>query len=1098
VTRSRATWREELTGKLRKPARSNGVTSSGLRRMLAVELGLFALAQAAPGESAGDGWALLFGYDVRRPGHSSAALLPGTSRWLIAELKSESDWTEALEAYRAIPGHLRLYDVPDPALPPALQVPSHAVNRAVDYAAALAHMPEHLVREVYPALAGVEYQLAGSGGRSVVIPPEAVPPPIAGHDLTRARKTLKFTFGGLEKTADSMDTVDQAAGRDCNWRGRIDDLKMHLRRRRGLRPARRLTLDDVVHLVGMPAVGKTTLITVLAVDASRRDHTMTIVLGDVVGVLNMVEELRRYDVSAAPILGTATRGRHLQQLHRPAERGAAGLGLLRDERLRWVSTACTVQGLMDLTEPLKLQDAPCSRGLHLAPGSGNAPGEPETFSCPLFYSCGRHEAARELVKARIWVATPPSLVHCRVPEQLSDASMRYLELAWMRSDAFVFDEADRVQIQLDQAFSPSQVLAGPSDQAWLDEVKPRFEAHIRRTHGKHLSASGLVRDWSMEIGAAGMLVARLRVLLANHAHVREWLRQDGYFNEWRLAVRLASEIARRPATGTQAGTDSWVTDDVCLKQWLETLREWFIKPSTRYRGNDARVAFLRDVAARGYDKPQDVTEDLSIFLGALPDVQAAHELDLDRLAVRFQVTAVIALLAEKLARLTEAWWEVENETGLESSSTSLVYKPPREYLALVPDSPMGNLLGFQYHEREDAPTDQIGTVSFFRCSGIGRWLMLNLPHLYQDGPGQGPGALLLSATSWAGNSPRYDVQVPVAGILTSECGDKVSLDDRIVMHYLPTKHTDSRGLARDIRVSGTFGETRSAALAALLSGLCKARAGLRGARLSQLEEIRESLDPGRQRLLLLVGSYREADEVYRTLLKMRPDWDGQILQMVPDDDSGTHYWSAGTIARGAISSLAKQDDVWLLIAPQLAIERGHNILNDLHIAALGATLYLVRPHLHPEDLNYHVQSMNRWAVEEIRAGMPSAGPPTMPLGQRAKLFRQLAHRRWLDQIEESLRYSQTEPDSPARRAMDWTNIAPLNQIIGRMLRGGATARVYFCDGAFAPTDTNGPLLGMYRALNHAVNGPESDIADPLYSPLHHALKKLLEKYRAHL
>lgn len=1097
MARDRSSWRSKLIQELRKPAKSMGVERGELSRMLAVELGLFALEQAAPGEPAGDGWALLFGYDVRNPS-CRRLLLPGSARWLIGELKSERGWREALETYRRIPQGLRLYDIADVAVPGARRVPSHAATRADAYADALSRTPEHHADETELATAETEYQLPGSAGHTVVIPADVIPAPTAQHDLHRRRRKVRFTFSALEKTADDMDRIDAARGKDNNWRGRVDDLRLFLRTGRGLRKARRLTVEDLVHVVGMPSVGKTTLITVAAVNAARRGHTLTIVLGDVVSVLNMVQDLRLYGAKAAPILGTATRGRHLQQLHRPADPNDLGLGLLRDERLRWVSTACTLQGLMDLTEPLRIDEAPCSRGLvEKTDATAATAASPDPVACPLFYSCGRHEAARELVEARIWVATPPSLLHCRVPTQLTEVSLRYLELAWIRSDAFLVDEADRVQIQWDQAFSPSQVLAGPSDEAWLDEIRPRFDQHVRHTHGKHLSVSRPVRDWSIEINSAGILVARLRVLLASHPHLREWLRQDGYFNEWRLAVRLSTEIARRPDTGPNPDP-AGVLDDLCQKQWLESFREWIDKPAARYTGTDPAVAFLRDITARGYDSPAEAAKETRAWLEGLPDIQIAHLVDVERLAVRLQVTTVIALLAEKLARLTDACWEVESETGLESMSTPLVFRPPREYLALVPDAPMGNLLGFQYQEREDAPADQIGTLKFFRCTGIGRWLLLNLPRLYSEDSAPGPGVLLLSATSWAGNSPRYDVQAPVSGILTSQIGDQVSLDERIVMHYLPVKVADAHGVDHDVRVSGAFGQQRIAALTALLAGLGKARTGLRGPRHSRLEEIRDGLAAGRRRVLLLVGSYREADEAYRALLKMRPDWDGQVMQMVPDDDSGTHYWSTGRIARGDVWSLAGHDGVWLLIAPLQAIERGHNILNDQHIAALGAAFFLVRPHLHPEDLNYHVQSMNRWAVEEIRHGMPSAGPPTMPLGKRARLFRDLAHRRWLDQIEESLRYSRTERDSPARRAMDWTNIVPLNQIIGRMLRGGATAQVYFCDGAFAPAESNSPLLGMYRALDHAINGPDSAIATPLYAAPHHALKTLLEKHRATL
>lgn len=47
-------------------------------------------------------------------------------------------------------------------------------------------------------------------------------------------------------------------------------------------------------------------------------------------------------------------------------------------------------------------------------------------------------------------------------------------------------------------------------------------------------------------------------------------------------------------------------------------------------------------------------------------------------------------------------------------------------------------------------------------------------------------------------------------------------------------------------------------------------------------------------------------------------------------------------------------------------------------------------------------------------------------------------------------------------------------------------------------EDNSPLLGMYRAIDGALRGPDAHIADTLYTPLHGALKTLLEKYRGDL
>ena len=47
----------------------------------------------------------------------------------------------------------------------------------------------------------------------------------------------------------------------------------------------------------------------------------------------------------------------------------------------------------------------------------------------------------------------------------------------------------------------------------------------------------------------------------------------------------------------------------------------------------------------------------------------------------------------------------------------------------------------------------------------------------------------------------------------------------------------------------------------------------------------------------------------------------------------------------------------------MALERGHNILNDKRIAAFGAAVFLSRPMPVPDDWQTTVQQLNNWVLE---------------------------------------------------------------------------------------------------------------------------------------
>ena len=78
------------------------------------------------------------------------------------------------------------------------------------------------------------------------------------------------------------------------------------------------------------------------------------------------------------------------------------------------------------------------------------------------------------------------------------------------------------------------------------------------------------------------------------------------------------------------------------------------------------------------------------------------------------------------------------------------------------------------------------------------------------------------------------------------------------------------------------------------------------------------------------------------------------------------------------------------------------------------------------------------------------------------------------------------------------------QVIGRLLRGGQPARVYFCDAAFAPrtarraeddTDVDDETTSLLHGMQHvltpyfAPDGTDRDrhLVQALYAPLHTAL-----------
>ncbi|BEL01830.1 hypothetical protein Q0Z83_000210 [Actinoplanes sichuanensis] len=1104
MARDRGRWHERLSKDIKQAAKDRGWKVDAIE-LVTVELVLTLARLVSPGEPASGAWAQLKGYRFTDAGehadHSMSVIV-----WLVGELKSEPVWREALSDYLSMPEQLRAYllDGPDDIVPPHRRPPLVG-DRHDDYLAALAQFPPHRGDDMPVAQAGENYWVAADDGRETITIPTHLPEPglLTRHDFSAApqRRPVHLDWQELVTFAAGLDDEDRRHNRDSQrWHSRFEDLILRLRQTDDtFTRAATLDLTQLHHLAGMVGAGKSTLMDLLAIWAARHQHRITIVVADVVSVLNRVELYRRYGVTAAPVLGASGRGRHIQQLHRPGVRRTDGLTAMDTPLLRWASSACALSSQRTDPQPWHLDEAPCLRLKQdqIGPRGGKTVVD---HVCPLWTRCQRHHASRELVDAKVWVTTPAGLVFSRVPQPLIDVNLRYLELAWYRSDLIIVDEADQVQTQLDGIFSPSQTLAGDGDDAWMDVIDAAKKTELR-ARGRGPMRIPKIARWVQLVDNADMLISRIYALLGDQPHLRAWV-GDGYFNEWTLAVRLTAMFARVPTrpdaadNTADAGNTPPPIDPQRAQAWRKSFSAWSLAPTkteqpTQDRHADKLRRFSEQTAFRD---DAAITKMLATWLSTLTDITPPETAE-DRtdLALKLHFTLLVGILTHHISSITGRWNDVEGPLRMRGHGSSLVHRPPIEYVAMVPDSPMGNLIGLQYQHDDDAHPDRLGSLRFFRCNGIGRWLLLNLANLYADQHAHPPGVLLMSATSWAGTSPRYDLQVPVTGVLQAPPRELAGINAS-VFHYSPQRYgtTDKR-----INISGTPPDKRPAALAAMVEQLARIIDDGLGAQPSKLEQQRDALPPGRQRIMLLVGSYSECAQVEATLLRARPDWNEQILRLIPDDASYTHQWTGRTLARGSVAEL-RHTDAWLLIAPLLAVERGHNILNDERVAALGAAYFLVRPHPRPDDISYHVQDINRWGVEQIRNGLPAAGPATIA-AERAKAFIAEAGTRWRRALAHPLMLSRMNDDE--QTAFMWTQLVTIWQVIGRLVRGGQAATIHFCDAAFDPSSDTSLLVGMHRVLTDARAGKgirpqDVELATILYEPLHRALTTLLEPYRA--
>jgi hypothetical protein len=302
-----------------------------------------------------------------------------------------------------------------------------------------------------------------------------------------------------------------------------------------------LTLDGTTHWIGRVGAGKSTLMQVLAVWCARRGQRVTLVLGDTMTVLDWAAQFVRLGLRAAPLLGASQRDRHAQRFDARERRHASvRRATIAD---RWLSLGCPVDTWRDLGHyesegMLAYRDYPCQRLQEIAGDRPTSQSQSQRYTCLAWGQCPTHQATRELVEAEIWVATAPALLYGQCPAPLSDRRMRYWEQMWRSGTLVIVDECDRVQVQLDRQFAPTERLEGPMK----DGLLTRLQDRLGSMPGRSPLVTRIATHWTEALDTLRLTITCLYGLLRHNddrAAIARWSHQGEYFTAWSVLSAVA-------------------------------------------------------------------------------------------------------------------------------------------------------------------------------------------------------------------------------------------------------------------------------------------------------------------------------------------------------------------------------------------------------------------------------------------------------------------------------------------------------------------------------------------------------------------------------
>ena len=265
------------------------------------------------------------------------------------------------------------------------------------------------------------------------------------------------------------------------------------------------------------------------------------------------------------------------------------------------------------------------------------------------------------------------------------------------------------------------------------------------------------------------------------------------------------------------------------------------------------------------------------------------------------------------------------------------------------------------------------------------------------------------------------------------------------------------------------------------------------------EKAEEDIDNwrDRSRLLVISNSYIETEIIDRNLKKFyRRLGIDEIQGLIRDNNP-----NGDGIPRGKLESI-KNTPIKILSAPLMALERGHNILNNGRIAAFGAGVFINRPMPVPDDWQTTVRQLNAWTLDNVENASfysqeIAIRGSNLTLATSSSDFYRLAVKKMIDLNCRAMSYKQLSPEE--RSVLCWTQLVSMWQVIGRLVRGGVPCRVYFLDVRFADnftadkpeSETTSLLVGIIKELEKLMESKipyELTLATFLYGAFLNALK----------
>lgn len=643
--------------------------------------------------------------------------------------------------------------------------------------------------------------------------------------------------------------------------------------------------------------------------------------------------------------------------------------------------------------------------------------------CPLIGQCGVFRDWYQLKEADVWVTTSAAVLSAKIPATIDPYKRTIYEAMYDLLDVIYVDEADQVQKRFEEQFL-NEYNAFGKESYLVERLDKQFFEQIQ--HQEQLIGNSYISEWQMNLHHLKENVRELRGRLKTSKHLRNMLRRNVMYLNY-----LIHEIAKRITTE---------------KSHYEQMKEKLIKYSRQvsFQSDQSEDSYLQLLVrtTNEHDKLAIVKDWIKSAGGEVP----AEENKGRNLGNKVELFVYLANIESALKFIKFRYPIIQQYAQVEKISLLSMVDDFRPF---IKEAMTGVMFGYRYEQKDG---EELGSFKIIQYLAIGRDLLYNWHQMYKKADKRkGPTVLLLSGTSYAPKSLHYHVEHEPNWFISS-----TRQTSTLTQQFLPVRNPFEN--EEIINISGVADDVKKDRFLQTM--------------VEQLEhDIQSELtywgDKGEQRKVLLVVNSYDDVVVVGEALKRSDRWKGNYRLLSRGDQKNDIWYPRTMIER------FPDEDVDILVAPMLAISRGYNIMKN-NQAYFGSAFFLIRPYPVPNDLSYFVQVLHG----HLPIYFKEIEKENLHFVKAMRRLRKKSRAKFEAMYEKPEFWSILTEEE--RIVLAWYTFIPAWQLIGRLLRSGSDARVFYCDGRFAdPEEGKLALLDYWQRI---MSETDDEIFNSLYGP----------------